>query len=96
MVDVVQLVEHRIVVPSVVGSSPIIHPSKSPLREGFFRGVNTGGSAPSYTPRPFLPDAEMALIKLSELFNHASPMVTRRHLGLRREELGEVYEMLRF
>ena len=26
MVDVVQLVEHRIVVPSVVGSSPIIHP----------------------------------------------------------------------
>ena len=25
-VDVVQLVEHRIVVPSVVGSSPIIHP----------------------------------------------------------------------
>ena len=40
--------------------------------------------------------AEMALIKLSELFNHASPMVTRRYLGLRREELGEVYEMLRF
>ena len=28
MVDVVQLVEHRIVVPSVVGSSPIIHPSR--------------------------------------------------------------------
>ena len=28
MVDVVQLVEHRIVVPSVVGSSPIIHPIK--------------------------------------------------------------------
>ena len=27
-VDVVQLVEHRIVVPSVVGSSPIIHPIK--------------------------------------------------------------------
>ena len=31
MVDVVQLVEHRIVVPSVVGSSPIIHP-KAPLK----------------------------------------------------------------
>ena len=28
MVDVVQLVEHRIVVPSVVGSSPIIHPKR--------------------------------------------------------------------
>ena len=29
MVSVVQLVEHRIVVPSVVGSSPIIHPTLS-------------------------------------------------------------------
>ena len=29
MVDVVQLVEHRIVVPSVVGSSPIIHPTEN-------------------------------------------------------------------
>ena len=28
MVDVVQLVEHRIVVPSVAGSSPVIHPIK--------------------------------------------------------------------
>ena len=35
MVDVVQLVEHRIVVPSVVGSSPIIHPTKSET----FRGL---------------------------------------------------------
>lgn len=42
------------------------------------------------------PDAEMALIKLSELFNHSSPMVTRRYLGLRQEELGEVYENLSF
>ena len=41
-------------------------------------------------------DAEMALIKLSELFNHTSPMVTRRYLGLRQEELGEVYETLTF
>ncbi len=36
MVDVVQLVEHRIVVPSVVGSSPIIHPSKTPVFSGSF------------------------------------------------------------
>ena len=42
------------------------------------------------------PDAEMALIKLSELFNHSSPSVTRRYLGLRQEELGEVYEALTF
>ena len=41
-------------------------------------------------------DAEMALIKLSELFNHSSPMVTRRYLGLRQEELGEVYDSLNF
>lgn len=40
--------------------------------------------------------SEMALIKLSELFNHSSPMVTRRYLGLRQEELGEVYEGLAF
>ena len=37
MVDVVQSVEHRIVVPSVVGSSPIIHPSQpSDSFGGFF------------------------------------------------------------
>ena len=41
-------------------------------------------------------DAEKALIKLSEIFNHTSPMVTRRYLGLRQEELGEVYENLSF
>ena len=41
-------------------------------------------------------DAEKALIKLSEIFNHTSPMVTRRYLGLRQEELGEVYESLTF
>ena len=41
-------------------------------------------------------DAERALIKLSEIFNHTSPMVTRRYLGLRQEELGEVYDSLLF
>ena len=40
--------------------------------------------------------SEMALIKLSELFNHSNPSVTRRYLGLRQEELGEVYEGLMF
>ena len=38
-VDVVQLVEHRIVVPSVVGSSPIIHPKKSCM------DIRTGAAA---------------------------------------------------
>ena len=56
MVDVVQLVEHRIVVPSVVGSSPIIHPKRKALfARAFSFGVNTGGAAPSYTPAAFSP-----------------------------------------
>ena len=41
-------------------------------------------------------DAEMALIKLSEIFNQSSPQITRRYLGLRREELGEIYDSLQF
>ena len=40
--------------------------------------------------------SEMALIKLSEIFNHASPMITRRYLGLRAEELEEVYNVFEF
>ena len=42
MVDVVQLVEHRIVVPSVVGSSPIIHPKNLALPARFFYGWMMG------------------------------------------------------
>lgn len=41
-------------------------------------------------------NSEMALIKLSELFNHSSPMITRRYLGLRHEELMDVYDNLTF
>ena len=41
-------------------------------------------------------NSEMALIKLSELFNHSSPQITRRYLGLRQEELMEVYDSLTF
>ena len=40
--------------------------------------------------------SEMALIKLSELFNHSSPQITRRYLGLRQDELMEVYDSLTF
>lgn len=40
--------------------------------------------------------SEMALIKLSEIFNHSSPMITRRYLGLRAQELEEVYNSLHF
>ena len=41
-------------------------------------------------------NSEFALIKLSELFNHADVMTTRRYLGLRTEELLETYDMLSF
>lgn len=41
-------------------------------------------------------NAEFALIKLSELFNHSDIMTTRRYLGLRTEELMETYDMLSF
>lgn len=41
-------------------------------------------------------NSEFALIKLSELFNHADVMTTRRYLGLRSQELLETYDMLSF
>lgn len=39
---------------------------------------------------------EMFLIRLSEIYGHVSIAVTRKYLGLRREELGEVYDSLEF
>ena len=56
MVGVVQLAEHWIVVPGVVGSSPITHPMKKApplLRRGFFMGcmgLEEGGRAKRRTP----------------------------------------------
>lgn len=41
-------------------------------------------------------NAEFALIKLSELFNHSDVKTTRRYLGLRQQELLETYSMLTF
>lgn len=39
---------------------------------------------------------EMALLKLSEMLNHTAPNITRRYIGLRQQELGEVYDNLLF
>lgn len=39
---------------------------------------------------------ELALLKLSEIMNHSSPAITRRYIGLRQQELGEVYDNLQF
>ncbi len=41
-------------------------------------------------------NSEMAIIKLAEIFNHSSTAITRRYLGLRQQELREVYENLQF
>ena len=40
--------------------------------------------------------AELALVKLMELFNHSSVSTTKRYLGLRQEELLNTYESLSF
>jgi integrase len=41
-------------------------------------------------------NAELSLMKLSQLFNHSSVMVTRRYLGITRDELLQTYDMLSF
>ena len=64
----------------------IAHISTHSMRKTFGRKVVDSAGA----------DSEMALIKLSEIFNHSSPAITRRYLGLRQEEIGEVYEGLEF
>ena len=41
-------------------------------------------------------NAELALVKLMELFNHSSVSITKRYLGLRQEELLNTYDCLSF
>lgn len=41
-------------------------------------------------------NSELALVKLMEIFNHSSVAITKRYLGLRQEEIMEVYECLTF
>lgn len=62
------------------------HFSTHSLRKTFGRKVVEASGA----------NLEFALIKLSELFNHADVMTTRRYLGLRTEELMETYDLLEF
>ena len=42
------------------------------------------------------PNSEIALIKLSEIFSHSSISITRRYLGMKSEEISEVYTSLDF
>ena len=41
-------------------------------------------------------NAELALVKLSSLFNHSNPAITRRYLGIAKEELMQTYDILGF
>ncbi|MBN1185699.1 MAG: tyrosine-type recombinase/integrase [Bacteroidales bacterium] len=41
-------------------------------------------------------NAELALVKLSHLFNHSNPAITRRYLGISQKELLDTYDVLGF
>ena len=41
-------------------------------------------------------NAELAIVKLSQLFNHSNPAVTRRYLGISQKELLDTYDVLSF
>jgi len=41
-------------------------------------------------------NAELAIVKLSQLFNHSNPAITRRYLGISQKELLETYNILSF
>ena len=60
-----------------------LHISSHSLRKSFGRKVYSMNN-----------ESENALIKLSELFNHTSPSITRKYLGLRQEELNDIYMSL--
>lgn len=41
-------------------------------------------------------NGELALIKLSEIFNHSNPSVTKRYLGITKQEIMDTYDLLSF
>jgi integrase len=41
-------------------------------------------------------NSEHALVKLSEIFSHSNTAITRRYLGLKKEEIFELYDSLSF
>ena len=56
------------------------------LRKAFSREIfNRSGS-----------DAELALVKLSQLLNHSNTSITRRYIGVSQKELLDTYDILSF
>ena len=41
-------------------------------------------------------NAELAIVKLSQLYNHSNPSITRRYLGITQQELLNTYDVLSF
>jgi integrase len=41
-------------------------------------------------------NAELAIVKLSQLFNHSNASITRRYLGISQKELLDTYDLLNF
>jgi integrase len=41
-------------------------------------------------------NAELSIVKLSQLFNHSNPSITRRYLGISQKELLDTYDILSF
>jgi integrase len=41
-------------------------------------------------------NAELTIVKLSQLFNHSNPSITRRYLGITQQELLNTYDVLSF
>ena len=72
------------------------------LKDIFAKEINKGLQISSHSLRKSFgrkvydmnPTHTDALVKLSELFNHTSPSITRKYLGLRQEELNDIYMSL--
>lgn len=67
---------------------PIDHISTHSMRKTFARKVWENENAAGR--------GEQSLVVLAEILNHASVSVTRRYLGLRRQEIGQIYDTLSF
>ena len=71
-----------------VQSQEIEHFSTNSLRKTFGRKIFKLASSQG--------QGELALIKLSELFNHSNASITRIYLGIKEDEMLSTYDLLEF
>ena len=67
---------------------PVDHISTHSLRKTFARQIWENENANGR--------GEQSLVLLSAVFNHSSVSITRKYLGLRRQEIGQIYDTLNF